>query len=78
MCLLTPKQCLHFSVPPPIPALPIKRMVITKAFETLTVLCLTLIINVIRACWRHTCDGFIIRMYSKELTHQAYRRNVVL
>ena len=37
MCVLSPKQCLHFAV-----ILLIKRLVITKAFETLTVLCLIL------------------------------------
>jgi hypothetical protein len=66
MCLLTPKQCLHFAVPPPLPALTIKHVVIIKAFETFTVLCLTsVIINFIRTRWRRTCDGFIIHMHLK-------------
>jgi len=66
MCVLTPKQCLHSAVPLPVPTLPIKRLVITKAFETFTVLCLTsIVIYVIPTCLCRTCNGFIIPTYLK-------------
>lgn len=66
MYVLTPKQCLHCAVPLPAPTLPIKRLVITKAFETFTVLCLTsVVIYVIPACLCRTCNGFIIPMCLK-------------
>jgi hypothetical protein len=66
MCVLTPKQCLHFAVPLSVPTLPIKRLVITKAFETFTVLCLTsVVIYVIPTCLCPTCNAFIIPMYLK-------------
>jgi hypothetical protein len=68
MCVLTPKQCLHFAVPLPVLALPINRLVITKAFETVTVLCWTsVLIYVIPACVFRTCNAFIIPMYLKEV-----------
>ena len=63
MCVLSPKQCLHFAV-----ILPMKRLVITKAFETLTVLCLTsVVINVFPTCLCRTCIGFIIPMYLEDI-----------
>jgi hypothetical protein len=66
MYVLTPKQCLHFAVPLPVPTLPIKRLVITKAFETFTVVCLTsVVINIIPTYFYRTCNGFIIAMYLK-------------